>query len=115
MLGRHADAVASLSRALKSSMDLSGVFRNLTISWSALGRYEDAMRAADEAVDLAPDLFTDPSFVYAAARAFAAGGKVDAAVSVLNVIATKRPELRNAPEFWEAAKFVKARKAAAKR
>jgi tetratricopeptide (TPR) repeat protein len=115
MLGHHADAVISLREALKSSMDLSGVHRNLAISASALGRYEEAMRSADEAVELAPELFSDPPFVYAAAKAAAAVGKIDAAVNALNVIATKQPEVRNDPAFWEAANFVKAKKAGAKR
>jgi tetratricopeptide (TPR) repeat protein len=113
MLGEHADAVASLTKALNSSMDLSGVYRNLTISYSALGRYADAMKAADEAVDRGPDMFVDSAFVYAAAKAFAASGKIGAAVNALNVIATKRPELQKDPAFWDAANFVKAKKAAA--
>lgn len=114
MLGKHAEAIASLSAALKSSMDLSGAYRNLTISYSALGRYEEAMRAADEAVDLGPDMFVDSEFIYAAARANASVGKIDAAVTALNVLATKRPELQKAPEFWDAVNFVKAKRAAAK-
>lgn len=114
MLGKHADAVASLTKALKSPMDLSGVYRNLTISYSALGRYAAAIKTADEAVDRGPDMFMDPPFVYAAARAFAAGGQIQAAVNALNVAATKRPELQKDPEFWDAANFVKAKKAAAK-
>jgi tetratricopeptide (TPR) repeat protein len=115
MLGKHAEAVGSLSAALKSSMDLAGVHRNLTISYAALGRYEEAVRSADEAVDLGPDMLSDAAFVYAAAKASAAVGKISAAVTVLNVIATKRPELREDPGFWDAANFVKARKAAARR
>lgn len=113
MLGKHQDAIASLTAALKSPMDLSGLYRNLTISYAALGRYDEAMQTADQAVELGPDMFVDPQFIYAAARASASVGKIDAAVTALNVLATKRPELQKDPEFWDAARFVKEKKAAA--
>ena len=35
-------------------------------------------------------------------------------MNALNVAATKRPELQKDPEFWDAANFVKAKRAAAK-
>ncbi len=114
LLDKHAEAVATLSKALGSSMDLAGVYRNLTISHSALGQWQEAMKAADEAVNLGPDMFVDAPFIYAAATAFASGGQVQTAVSALNVLATKRPELQKDPEFWKVANFVKAKKAAAK-
>jgi tetratricopeptide (TPR) repeat protein len=114
ILGKHGEAVASLTAALKSPMNMTGVYWGLTISYSKLGRYSEAMEAADEAVDLLPELLNDPSFVYAAARAFAAGGKVDAARNSLKVLATKRPEVRGDPEFLDVVRFVMGKKAASR-
>jgi tetratricopeptide (TPR) repeat protein len=108
-LGKHAEAIKALELGLHSSMDTSGAYRNLAISYAAVGRYEDAIHAADAAYRLDKGLTSDPYFVYAVAIADAGVGKLEDAELALRVIAAKKPEVRRDPEFKKALDFVLAR------
>ena len=89
-------------------MNASGVYVNLTISYSALGRYPEAMQAADAAYRHDKSVTGHPYFAYALARAQAATGKLQQAETVLRVIAAKKPEVRRDPEFKKVIEFVAA-------
>jgi tetratricopeptide (TPR) repeat protein len=112
-LGDHMAAIGSLGLATRSPMNMSGAFNLLTISYVAVGRYEDALGAADRAFDMDRAVTSDPRFMYALAKANAATGNLEAASKTLHVIAAKRPEVRTDPEFKEAVMFVAARSRAA--
>ncbi len=107
--GKHAEAIKSLELGLHSSMDVWSVYRNLTISYTAVGRYADAIRAGDDAYRLNRGVTSDQYFAYALAKADAGVGKLQDAETVLRVIAAKKPEVRRDPEFKEAVEFVMAR------
>lgn len=109
ILEKHDDAIKSLEVGLRSAMDVSGVYRNLTISYTAVGRYEEAIRVADKAFQLNRRLTSDPDFAFALAKADAGIGNFHAAETVLRVIAAKVPEVRSDPDFKEAVDFVTAK------
>ena len=92
MLNKHAEAIRSLEYARETKMNAAGIYRNLTISYAALGRYKDAAQ-----------------FVYGLAKAKAGVGDFRAAETVLRVIAAKKPDVRRDPDFKDAVDFVTAR------
>ena len=109
LMGNHAEAVASLSRGLRTEMDVSGGLRNLTISLAGLGRWAEARQAADKALQANPRFADDPWFVYAWAKALAALGELKAAQTELLRIGKQGDEVMKDPEFREAVNFVMAR------
>src|SRR5207244_1949309 len=74
ILGEHKTAIASLERAKSTTMDASGVYRNLAISYVEVGRYRDAIGAADTAYGMKKALTSDQYFIYALAKANAGVG-----------------------------------------
>lgn len=109
LMGNHAEAVVSLSRGLRTEMDVSGGLRNLTISLAGLGKWAEARQAADKALKANPGFADDPWFVYAWAKALSAVGEVKAAQMELLRIGKKGDEVMKDPEFREAVNFVMAR------
>lgn len=109
LLGDHQAAIVSLGKAKNSSMDTSGVYRNLTISLTELGRYKEAIEAADIAYSMKKSLTSDQYFAYALAKANAGTGNFKSAGTILRVIAAKKPEVRSEPEFKAAVDFVVAK------
>lgn len=105
-LGKHDEAIKSLEKGLQTSMNRMGIYRNLTISYAAVGRYQDALDSADKAYNLNNKLTSDPFFVFALVKTNAALGDFQSAQSALKVIAAKVPEVKNTPEFAEAANFL---------
>jgi len=105
-IGMHEEAIRSLQLGLRSSMDVSGVYRNLAESYVALERYEDAFRAAENAYRLNKRVTSDRYFMYALATAEAGIGKIESAHEALNLIAAKQPEVRDDPRFQRAVEFV---------
>jgi tetratricopeptide (TPR) repeat protein len=106
--GRHDLAVESLQKALQSSiMDLSGVYRNITISYAALRRYGHALDAADEAYTRSPAVTSDPYFVCALAAANTAAGRLEDAEMELKLVLAKNPWFRSEPEFQKAVAFLR--------
>jgi tetratricopeptide (TPR) repeat protein len=112
-LGDHSSAIKSLEFAIRSPMNMSGAFNLLTISYTAVGRYDDALQAADRAYDMDKAVTSDPRFMYALAKSNAGVGQLEAARRTLQVIAAKKPEVRTDPEFKEAVQFVVARQKSA--
>jgi tetratricopeptide (TPR) repeat protein len=108
-LEKHAEAIQSLEAGKQSSMDVSSVYRNLTLSYTAMARYSEALETADKAFRLKNSLKLDQYFVYAFAKASAGTGDLKTAENALRVIATKKPEVRNDPDFKNAVDFVMAR------
>ncbi len=108
-LDKHEEAIKALRAGLKSSTDLTGVYRNLTVSFVGAGRFKEALSAADEAIGRDRNLSGDAYFVYAVAKANAATGQLKEAETALRLIAAKKPEVRRDPDFKEAVDFVTAR------
>lgn len=105
-LDKHEEAIKSFEKALQTPMNKSGLYRNLTISYSAAGRYQDALTASGKAVELNNSLTSDPYFAYALAKADAALGDYESAQMVLKVIAAKVPEVKSTMEFKDTINFV---------
>jgi tetratricopeptide (TPR) repeat protein len=100
MLGKHDQAIRNLRRAAKGdAYDLSGVYRNLTISLAATGAYADAEAAADRAYELNKQVTGDPPFMIAMARTNLGLGNLEDAGTMLRLILAKKPEVRGDPEF----------------
>lgn len=106
-LGLHSEAVSNLNRAKSADSDMFGIYRNLTISLAALGRYRDALDAADIAVEMNQALFSDPEFVCAGAIANAGLGQFKSARLTLQVLVSKQPNLRHDSNFALAVSTVK--------
>lgn len=105
-LEKHSLAIISLEKALKSTMNLVGVYRHLTISYTSVGRYNDAIKAADEAIKLNRFLTSDQYFVYSLAKSYAATSDFYHAETALRVISAKKPEVRRDLGFKDAVDFV---------
>jgi tetratricopeptide (TPR) repeat protein len=116
LLGKHADAIKNLKIAAQGDVyELFGVYRNLTISYSATGAFNAALEAADKAYELNRGLTSDASYMYSAALANSALGKVDEAETLLKLILAKRPEVRSDPEFIRAVEFYREQRALQKK
>lgn len=111
LLGKHAQALQNLAVAEKgNAYELWGVYRNQTISLSALGKHEEALAAADKAVENNRAVLSDAPFAYAVAISHAALGYLDDADDTLKVILTRRPEVRNDPDFQRAVAYCRAQR-----
>lgn len=106
MLNEHEEAIKSLKISLRSSKNLLGVFRNLTINYSALGKHREALEAANDAIKIDKSITDDQYFMYALATTNAALGDVDAAKTALLLIAAKKPEVKEDPDFQQAVRYV---------
>lgn len=87
-------------------MSKAGIYRNLTISYATVGKYDDALKAADSASEMNKESSSDPDFMYAVVKTDAALGDFVAAQTALKVLAANVPEVRNTPEFADAANFL---------
>ena len=105
-LGMHEKAIKSLEIGLRSPMDISGVYRNLTISYSEVGRFKDALLAADKAHELNGEVMSDPYFLLSFARAKAGVNDCEYAVKILKLVSAKFPGIQNSPEFNKTADFI---------
>jgi tetratricopeptide (TPR) repeat protein len=112
--GKHEEAVSHLTLAIKNlesgkeeAPNTWGIYRNLAISFAALHRYEEAKEAGEIAFRLNRATMSDQHFMYAMAIANAGMGNVREATTTLRLIAAKKPEVRNDPEFLAAVEFVR--------
>ena len=110
-LGKHSEAIVALRKAAEGhAYQLSGVFRNQTVSLSALGRHEEALAAADRAGEMDRSLLEDPVFAIAVANSHTALGYLDDARDTLQVILATRPEGKTDPAFALALEYYERRR-----
>lgn len=103
-LGKHKEAIINLGKAKNAQgYDLYYVYRNLTISYAALNQNKEALVAADKAVELNKNMFSDPEFVIAYANVSIVEGYLGDAQNALKVLLAKHPEVENNVEFVKAA------------
>ncbi len=113
---KHAQAIESLNRGLRPPGNVTGIYRNLTVSYAALGRYDDALGAADEAYGRDQNVTSGPYYMCALATANAATGSLeDAEIGLRLIVLKKKPEFRGDPAFRKAVEFLQARLDAKKR
>lgn len=105
-LGEYDAAISSLEKAKSTDMSASMIYRNLAISYTAIGKYDDAIAAGDKAYELNEKITSDQYFVYAVAKADAGLGDYKSAQTALKLIAAKKPEVKATPEFQDAVEFV---------
>lgn len=102
-LGKYEEALINLEKAKKAqTYDLYYVYRNLTICNAALNHNEAALDAADKAVVLRKDLFSDPKFVIFYANASTKLGYLADTQNALKVLLAKHPEIESNAEFVKA-------------
>lgn len=78
LLGKHHEAIRNLKVAAKGdAYELFGVYRNLTISYAAIGDFMSAADSADKAYRLNPGLTSDSAYMFAAATAASGTGHFD--------------------------------------
>jgi tetratricopeptide (TPR) repeat protein len=109
LLNRHTAAIPLLEKAAAmegSPGSRAGIYRNLTISYAEVGRYQDAYDVGGKAVSLSKALFADPDFMYAVAKADCGLGKFTDAQTAIRVIAAKRPQVTGTKDFHSAVEFV---------
>jgi tetratricopeptide (TPR) repeat protein len=99
VLEMHHEAIPNLERSRSADADTWGSFRNLTVSYAAVGRFSDALDAAGIALDSNSNVMSDADFMYAAAKSNLALGETKAARNVLQVLVSKRPAVRSDPDF----------------
>jgi hypothetical protein len=71
-----------------------------------VGRYQDAYDSAGSAISLRKGNMDDPYFMCALAKADAGLGRFQDAQTALRLIAAKKPEVKQSPEFLSAVSFV---------
>ncbi len=109
LLDHHEQAIQTLESALKFGNPFNskaGVYRNLTINYAEIGRYQEAYEAAGNAIGLQKKVMDDQYFVYAVAKAEADLNRFEDAQTALRVIASKKPEVKSTAEFRSAVSFV---------
>jgi len=84
----------------------AGIYRNLTINYAELGRYQQAYDAAGRAIGLRKSVMADPYFVYGVAKGEAGLGMFKEAMTALRVIAAKHPGINQDPDFKATVDFV---------
>jgi tetratricopeptide (TPR) repeat protein len=115
--GRHDIAIALYENALSSikpTPRAAGIMRNLTVSYEAVGRFQQAYDLAGKALAYDKGLTTDMDFMCATARSQASIGKIGGAQDTLTILALKKPEVESHPRFKAAIEFVKEKSRAAK-
>jgi tetratricopeptide (TPR) repeat protein len=106
---RYQDAVDSLNEAANGTdFQLWGVYRNLTVSLSALGRHSEAATAAGKAFGENKAVLNDSEFACALAISLTEIGKVADAESVLQLLVMRQPAVQSEPEFLRAKSIVEA-------
>jgi tetratricopeptide (TPR) repeat protein len=108
-LGRHDAAIKLYEESLKKLPKTNqqwGVYRNMTISFTEVARYEESYHAAGKAISLHKTVTNDRYFMYALAKAEAGIGQLDDARITLKLISTKQPDVFKDPEFLAAVNFV---------
>lgn len=112
-IGKHQESIKNLEESLNKpesqSLQLYGVYRNLTISYSAVGEYQKSLSSANQAMSLKRGLTSDQYFMYAFAISDAGLGKIEEAKAALLLISAKKPEVKSDPDFIEAVNFVRAK------
>ncbi|MDF2446009.1 MAG: Tetratricopeptide repeat [Moraxellaceae bacterium] len=106
--GRYAEAVANLEKATAADSQVWLVFRDLTIGYTELGRYQEALLAAAEATAKRSDLTQDAEFILALGRANAGLGRFELAYKALELIAKLRPEVKGDPQYAATEQFIRA-------
>jgi tetratricopeptide (TPR) repeat protein len=113
--GRYAEAVANLEKATAADSQVWLVFRDLTIGYTELGRYQEALLAAAEATAKRPHLTQDAEFILALGRANAGLGRFELAYKALELIATQKPEVKDDPQYAATERFIRAQEKGDKR
>lgn len=105
-LGMHEKAIKSLEIGSRSQMDVSGVYRNLAISYSEVGRFKDALTAASKAHELNTEIMSDPYFLLSFAKANAGLNNLDYAAKILKLVSAKFPGVQSSPAFKDTIDFI---------
>jgi tetratricopeptide (TPR) repeat protein len=95
-------ALDQTKKLITPEVSKMGMFRNYTIVYTELGRHEEAINAAAEAMDYTTSLQTDPPFMLALMRSYAALGRIDEAQKVAQTLVDRVPGVHQAPEFQRA-------------
>jgi len=101
VLGKYAQAVEPLEAVIQSGHGNLGDHRNLTVAYAQSGNYPKALELLDKTYSMSHEVTSDEEFMYAAALAYAATGKVDSAKSMLTLIVNKKPELQHDARFQQ--------------
>ncbi len=97
LLGKYPDAVDTLEKVVANRIDGDDLtdYRNLTVAYANVERYEEALALVDKTYSLSKDVTSDKEFMYAAALAYSAVGNVESAKNMLTLILNKNPGLEN--------------------
>jgi len=101
LLGKYEQAIAPLEAVVHGGIGNLGDHRNLTIAYANAGHYQSALEMLDTTYSMSQEVTSDEEFMYAAALAYAAVGKVDSAKSMLTLIVNKKPQLKDDPKFQQ--------------
>jgi len=101
LLGKYEQAIAPLETVVRGGVGNLRDHRNLTIAYANAGHYQSALEMLDKTYAMSKEVTSDEEFMYAAALAYAAVGKVDSAKSMLTLIVTKKPQLKDDPRFQQ--------------
>jgi tetratricopeptide (TPR) repeat protein len=115
-IGEHeigAKLLELAERARKPARGKLALYRNLTVDYAALGRFEDAQYMAGKALELSPIVMTSPYFVYALAKAKSSLGKHQEALASMDKLAELRPDIVKGEEFVAAIASIRAQAKAA--
>lgn len=105
--GKHALAIKNLRVALSGdAYQRSGVYRNLTISLTSLGRFAEAAAASDRFAELNENALADADFAISAAISHTELGDAADARDILRGAAIRNPAIVDDPDYVKALELV---------
>jgi tetratricopeptide (TPR) repeat protein len=108
-LGDHEGAIDEFKAGLAvddPTIQKWGLWRHLTVSYTKLGLYTDALVSAGGAIQLKPDVTRDREFIYAMALSETHLGLLEDAQKALQLTLSRYPEAKQDPEFQAVARLL---------
>lgn len=100
-------AIEAAKRALEHEPKSWWSYRVMAVAYSELGEHRTAVQMGDRAHGMHPAVSSDPDFMLALARSYVAMGDRKMGETVLSLLFTYRPEVRQSPQYRDTLIFIR--------
>ena len=107
MSGEPARAIEAAKRALELEPSSWWSYRTMAIAYSELGEHKTAATLGDRAHSMHPAVSADADLMLALARSYAAMGNPKMSETLLGLLFTYRPEVRQSSQYRETLVFIR--------